>query len=69
MPIAVKIDSEALKKMTELRTESSEWMGRISSTESMIILELLVGRVDVPNGSTTSIGTSFAVSVPSAIHI
>lgn len=65
--MAMKIDSEALKKMTELRTESSVVMGRMSSIESMMILELLVGRDDVPNGATTSVCTSVPASVPSAM--
>ena len=63
--MAVKIDNEALKKMTELRTESSVWMGRMSSIESMMIFELLVGRSDVPDVSVTSVCITVPASVPS----
>lgn len=42
-----KMDREALKKMTELRTESvSDWMGMMSSGESIITRELTVVGLD-----------------------
>jgi len=47
MPIAPNMDREALKNMTELRTESySDWIGMMSSDESMMILELVVDAVE-----------------------
>ncbi len=51
MPIAPNMDREALKNMTELRTESySDWIGMISSDESMMILELVVVGVELLPG-------------------
>lgn len=51
MPIAPNMDREALKNMTELRTESySDWIGMMSSDESMMILELVVVGVELLPG-------------------
>jgi hypothetical protein len=45
------MDREALKNMTELRTESySDWIGMMSSDESMMILELVVVGVELLPG-------------------
>jgi chromatin remodeling complex protein RSC6 len=49
--MAANMDREALKNITELRTESySDWIGIMSSDESMMILELVVDDVELLPG-------------------